>query len=92
MMMRPRSYSVLNRSIARGISYALRDSNRKKYTKNNSNTYNQNLSTNPNNIKKPDEAAIIMGWVILFILIILPCMVPEILILYLLGFILMCIV
>jgi len=34
MMMRPRNYSVLNRSIARGISYALRDSNRKKYSRN----------------------------------------------------------
>ena len=39
MMMRPRKYGTLNRSIARGISYALRDSNRKKYKLSN---YNQN--------------------------------------------------
>jgi hypothetical protein len=32
--MRARNYSVLNRSIARGITYALRDSNRKKYKTN----------------------------------------------------------
>lgn len=32
--MRPRSYGILNRSIARGVSYALRDSNRKKYKRN----------------------------------------------------------
>lgn len=40
MMMRPRNYSVLNRSIARGVSYALRDSNRKKYKYTNSNQNN----------------------------------------------------
>jgi len=89
MMMRPRNYGTLNRCIARSITYALRDSNRKKYSKNNSNTYtNQNPSTTPSNTKKPDEADVIMGLLFLFVLIILPCIVPEILFLYLLGFVL----
>ena len=83
--MRPRNYSVLNRSIARGISYALRDNNRKKYSKSNSNTYNQNSSTN---VSKPSDADVIIGMIILFVLIGLPCIFPGILFLYLLGFIL----
>lgn len=51
MMMRPRSYSVLNRSIARGISYALRDNNRKKYSNTRSNnSFKNNSNSNLNKI------------------------------------------
>ena len=40
-MMRPRSYGILNRSIARSITYALRDNNRKqKYSRRSCNSIN----------------------------------------------------
>lgn len=59
MMMRPRNYSVLNRSIARGVGYALRDSNMKKYRK------------NTNNIKQDIGSEVnITIWIIAFILVI----------------------
>jgi len=57
MMMRPRKYSVLNRSIARGISYALRDNNRKKYSKN---TYSKQ---NPNDL---DAMSFVISGIIVF--------------------------
>jgi len=41
-MMRPRKYSTFNRSIARGISYALRDNNRKKYSRSTYSKQNSN--------------------------------------------------
>ena len=47
MRMRARKYSVLNRSIARSITYALRDNNRKKYR---SNTHINTKNNNSNDI------------------------------------------
>lgn len=55
MMMRPRNYSVLNRSIARGITYALRENERKnRNAKRNSNVYvNSSVKQNDNNTIDP---------------------------------------
>lgn len=55
MMMRPRNYGVLNRSIARGVTYALRENDRKKRNaKRNSNFYlNSNIKQNDNNTIDP---------------------------------------
>jgi len=71
MMLRARSYSTLNRSIARGITYALRDSNRKKY----SNAYNKQNTNNNTTIPKitpvsGSDLAIVVG--VIGILIVLP--------------------
>lgn len=43
MMLRPRHYSTLNKSIARSITFAMRNNNKNKY-KSNNNSY-----PNPNN-------------------------------------------
>jgi len=54
-MMRPRNYGVLNRSIARGVTYALRENDRKKRNaKRNSNFYlNSSVKQNNNNTIDP---------------------------------------
>ena len=41
-MMRPRRYSTLNRSIARGITYSLRDYGKGKSKQTNTNTNSEN--------------------------------------------------
>jgi len=79
--MRPRSYSVLNRSIARGITYALRD-NRRKYK---SNKY-KNTYIKPNNTAKATQInntggnELVICWIIaiLFILVGLAVIFPMI--------------
>lgn len=55
--MRPRNYGVLNRSIARGVTYALRENDRKKRNaKRNSNFYlNSSVKQNNNNTIDPDK-------------------------------------
>jgi CHASE3 domain sensor protein len=89
MMMRPRNYSVLNRSIARGITYALRENERKnRNAKRNSNFYlNSNIKQNDNvssNVIVNTNNIIVWLFIILIVfgLIILPIIYPSILILY----------
>lgn len=63
MMMRPRNYSVLNRSIARGVSYALRDNNRKKYVNRSTNTNpKQNINNSDINIFPLIMSIVIVLW------------------------------
>ncbi|MCE5220101.1 MAG: hypothetical protein LLF98_02240 [Clostridium sp.] len=69
MMMRPRNYSVLNRSIARGLTYALRDNNRKKYTSNKNTHLNSKQNINPvTNTIANIVVGIIAFWFLVFIL------------------------
>jgi hypothetical protein len=90
--MRPRSYGILNRSIARGITYALRDSNRRKYKPNN--TY-----SNPNNtVKMPqinntEGSGAVIAWIcaVFAVLIGLAVVFPSIMWLYLIVILLGCI-
>jgi len=93
MRMRARNYSVLNRSIARGITYALRDSNMRKY-KTNSNIY---PNINNNTVKMPqinstegNDTVIIWIIVISFIFLGLMCIFPRLMILFFLLFVLLC--
>lgn len=97
MMMRPRNYSVLNRSIARGITYAIRENERKnRNAKRNRNVYtnssvktNNNINSNINTIDNTDNT-IIWLFIILIMsgLIILPILYPSVLILYLIVYLL----
>ena len=64
MRMRARKYSVLNRSIARSITYALRDNNRKKYRPN---TYNNKKETN--NIDNGEGLAVFIFIAIIIIVV-----------------------
>ena len=93
MQMRARNYSVLNRTIARSVSYALRDSNRRKY-KSNKNTY-----SNPDNtVKMPqvnstEGSGAVIAWIcaVFAVFIVLAVVFPMIMWLYLivalLGFV-----
>lgn len=64
MMMRPRNYSVLNRSIARGLTYALRDSNTKKYK-----TNKTNQKTNVGLTPEDEQVANVIGIICVLILL-----------------------
>jgi hypothetical protein len=92
MQMRARNYSILNRTIARSVSYALRDSNRRKYK-------SKNTYSNPNNTVKMPEvnntegSGAVIAWIcaVFGVLIILAVVFPSIMWLYLiivvLGFV-----
>lgn len=71
--MRPRNYSVLNRSIARGISYALRDNNRKKYSNTRS---NNSFNNNNSNLNKNSSMLDFLIPLIIFGSLILICVYP----------------
>lgn len=98
--MRPRNYGVLNRSIARGVTYALRENDRKKRKyKSNGNFYlNSNIKQDNNNINSNVNPNVIANtnniivWLfiilIVFGLIILPIIYPSILILYFIAYLL----
>lgn len=87
-MLRPRNYSVLNRSIARGISYALRDNNRKKSKTIKSNTYTNSSNNQNTNITTENTFLSLFALFVFLGLIVLPCLYPEVLVIYFIIFIL----
>lgn len=67
MMMRPRHYSTLNRTIARSITYSLRQYDRKNQYKSNKNTYtNNNAIYNNNNTNGTTSDFDIFSFMIIF--------------------------
>jgi hypothetical protein len=82
-MLRPRHYLVLNRSITRSISYALRDSNRRKYKSNN--TYTNNTVKMPQVSDTEGSGIVVILGLLIFIG--LPFIVPGLWVFYLIGLI-----
>jgi len=89
-MLRPRSYSTLNRAVAKVIGHSVNDYCRQKERqKRYNNTYCNSKPIN-NTVKMPqvnntEGNEVVIGWIIatIFILIGLACIVPEIMWLYL---------
>jgi hypothetical protein len=90
MMLRPRSYGILNRSIARSVSYALRDNNRRKY-KSNKNTHINNTVKMPQ-VNSTEGSGTVIAWIcaVFAVLIGLAVIFPMIMWLYLFVVVLGC--